>query len=365
MNLSDIKINPLFETFLPHLSDEKFQKLEDKILHTKNQMVINPLIVWSKDGSLIDGHNRYKIIVAHNLKNYSIKELDFDCESEIMDWMLSNEQDGRDDFTMTELAEMGMKYEEQVAKEAKARQAAAGGDKVSEKARALCRNSDKAVDERKTHIRTDAEVAKKLSEISGTPISKDKYRDMKLVVTEGSEEKKKRMNEKGIGNAPSAIAKEIKDGVPDGYKKCICCNEIKPIDEFKKDTKTCKDCYNAKEREREKYRKILAKPTETVQSKEETVTEKNDGYIEAFVKKSYAPDDYYDVTTRPEKNIQDAIAQLNIIFKDTKTKIMFVLKRYEDILKSQRDRDEVGRHINEFRTEIGIFEHNLMHTTHL
>lgn len=356
MNLSDIKINPLFETFLPHLSDEKFQKLEDKILHTKNQMVINPLIVWSKDGSLIDGHNRYKIIVAHNLKNYTITEMDFDCESEIMDWMLSNEQDGRDDFTMTELAEMGMKYEEQVAKELAAK---VGGRPSNEEK--LSRNSD-TVSEKK---RTDVEVAKKLSAISGTSISKDKYRDMKLVVTKGSEEKKKRMNEKGIGNAPSAIAKEIKDGVPDGYKKCICCNEIKPIDEFKKDTKTCKDCYNAKEREREKHRKILAKPTETVQSKEETVTEENNGYIEAFVKKSYAPDDYYDTTTRPEKNIQDAIAQLNIIFKDTKTKIMFVLKRYEDILKSQRDRDEVGRHINEFRTEIGSFEHNLMHTTHL
>lgn len=364
MNLSDVRIDPELEKKLPKLRDEEFIGLERDIVKYKGRTdrdpLDDPIHVWAKGNYIIDGHNRYRILIANKMetKNFTVHD-EFENKSDVIKWMYDH-QAHRRNLTIEQQLTWAMQYEKEIAKEAKERQKQAGGDRKSDAYKeSLSSNLNEPID----GIRTAAEAAKMVG------MSENSYRDGKLILEKGSEEKIERMNKGGRGNKVSSIANEVREGIPDGKRKCRTCGLVKDLSEFKKSGKEgfatiCKDCYNESQRAKKIKPMPVAQPEEEP-VKEKVVSEEVDDDIKAFIKKSYAPDDYYDTTTKPEKNIQDAIAQLNIIFKDTKTKIMFVLKRYEDILKSQRDRDEVGRYIKEFRVEIGSFEHNLMHTTHL
>ena len=91
-------------------------------------------------------------------------------------------------------------------------------------------------------------------------VSKNTYKAMKQIVSEGTKEQIERMDKGGKGNGVSAIVAEIKEkklnqDVPDGYKRCNRCGKIKPIDEFQrncdsKDGKKslCKDCVSFRKR---------------------------------------------------------------------------------------------------------------------
>ena len=83
----ELKIDPDFRDLLPHLSNDKFKRLEEMIL--KEGYDGTPILVWN--GYIVDGHHRYKIFTKHNIK-FNIEEisLPIDCEkSEIMDWMIA------------------------------------------------------------------------------------------------------------------------------------------------------------------------------------------------------------------------------------------------------------------------------------
>ena len=77
-------------------------------------------------------------------------------------------------------------------------------------------------------------------------VSGKTYRNQRLVALEGTEEQKRRMDKGGKGNGVSAIANEIrdrKDGVPNGFRKCTKCGEVKPLSEFGKgNARHCVQC---------------------------------------------------------------------------------------------------------------------------
>lgn len=89
-----LTINPKFEQIIPPLSAEEFAQLEENIL--SEGMVIHPIVVWKN--TIVDGHNRYKIVQKHPEIAYSTFEKNFNNEYEVISWICSN-QLGRRNIT--------------------------------------------------------------------------------------------------------------------------------------------------------------------------------------------------------------------------------------------------------------------------
>lgn len=79
----ELKIDMDFENCLPMLSKEEYSELEKNIC--KNG-ILSPVLIWN--GTIIDGHNRYKICKAHGIENIPTKEMDFSSKSEAIEWIL-------------------------------------------------------------------------------------------------------------------------------------------------------------------------------------------------------------------------------------------------------------------------------------
>ena len=144
-------------------------------------------------------------------------------------------QTGRRNLTRSQLTIAYEKIRAQLAEEAKERQSAGGGDKKSAKAKSVVANLPQAISEKRNSPTTE-QVAKKMG------VSRKTYEGMRTIVNEGSAEQIERMDKGGRGNGVSAIVAEIKEnklnqGVPEGYKRCAKCGEIKPLSEYTKDKK--------------------------------------------------------------------------------------------------------------------------------
>ncbi len=92
--MPDLKINTNIQDFLEGMRDEEIEILEKSIV---SQGVRDAIVVWDKDKTIVDGHNRWKICLKHNIVP-PVKELSFDDEEAIKDWILEN-QLGRRNLT--------------------------------------------------------------------------------------------------------------------------------------------------------------------------------------------------------------------------------------------------------------------------
>lgn len=101
----ELKIDKELEELFPPLSDEEFSLLEENIL---KEGCLEKLTVW--DGTIVDGHNRYKICKKHNLP-FEIRENDFADKDEAIVWMIDN-QKGRRNMPLTSKIEMALKRED-------------------------------------------------------------------------------------------------------------------------------------------------------------------------------------------------------------------------------------------------------------
>ena len=199
-----IKIDKEFQNLLRPLTAEEFKSLEDSI---KQDGCLRPVELWN--GYIVDGHNRYSICMKNDIPFEQVDvTAKFETKSDVMKWIVQNQrarQTGRQ-LSRTELAQMAMVVEKQVVVEAKENQ----GTRTD-----ISSNLNESV----TPIRTAAKAAESIG------VSENTYRDMKLVVEKGSDEQIERMNMGGRGNAPSAIAKEIR-----GPKKPSKPREPKPLE---------------------------------------------------------------------------------------------------------------------------------------
>jgi len=186
-----IKIDKEFQNLLRPLTAEEFKSLEDSI---KQDGCLRPIELWN--GYIADGHNRYSICMKNGIRFDQVDVTDkFETKSDVMKWIVQNQrarQTGRQ-LSKTELVEMAQAVEKQVAVEAEAKMLTGKKDPTTN------------FGEGDRHKR---ESVTKAAESIG--VSAQTYRDMKLVTEKGSDEQIERMNKGGKGNAPSAIAKEIR-----------------------------------------------------------------------------------------------------------------------------------------------------------
>ncbi len=118
-----LKIDPEFEAMCPPLTEDEYRQLEENII--SEGLVLMSLIVW--DGTIIDGHNRYKICQQHPDIEYQIYEKQFGNRYEAISWICKNQLGRRNLTPQQKKYLIGQRYE--------AEKLAHGGDRKSSDAK--------------------------------------------------------------------------------------------------------------------------------------------------------------------------------------------------------------------------------------
>lgn len=193
-----------FERLIPPLSDEEFSQLEQNILEEGE--CHDPIITWNK--IIVDGHNRWRIIQKHpDEVDYKCVEKVFLSRNDAMTWIINN-QLGRRNLKKVDAILLAQKRCELLAEEAKAKQAAAGGDKRSEAYRETASVKNDKSDS--NPIDTRKEIAK-LAGVSTGTVAQFEQVQKKAPELVG----KIQAGEMTIGGAYKAIKEEEKVEAPD------------------------------------------------------------------------------------------------------------------------------------------------------
>ena len=90
----NLKVEKEFQEKIPPLTEAEFAQLKENIL--SDGEVYEPIAVWN--GVIVDGHNRWKIILEHPEIPYRVKEMQFVDKWAAFDWMYKK-QLGRRNLT--------------------------------------------------------------------------------------------------------------------------------------------------------------------------------------------------------------------------------------------------------------------------
>ena len=102
-----LKIDPEFESKILPLTDEEFRQLEDNIL--TEGVVLMLFIVWGD--TIVDGHNRYKIVQAHPGIIFTVYEKDFENRYEALAWICNNQIGWRNLTPLQKKVLVGERYD--------------------------------------------------------------------------------------------------------------------------------------------------------------------------------------------------------------------------------------------------------------
>ncbi len=214
-----IAIDSEFQSLIPPLSEDEYERLEKSILA---EGVRDPIITWN--GTIIDGHNRYNICEEHGIECPQV-ERQFESRDAAKIWIIEN-QFGRRNLSKYDRSVLALQLEPLYAAEARRRQQGGQGGIL------LRQKSDEA-----TPIRTDEQLAK----LAGT--SRDTIRKVKVIEQEAESGNRTavaareavRSGEKSIHRAYTEIQPKI----------CTVCGKpIEDGDAYERDQFKHKSCAN-------------------------------------------------------------------------------------------------------------------------
>ena len=87
MKLSQLKIDPEFQSKSPPLQFEEEQQLEQNII--AEGRLLNPIITWN--GYILDGHTRYRILKKHGFIKFEVEEIQLANKYEALAWICKNQ----------------------------------------------------------------------------------------------------------------------------------------------------------------------------------------------------------------------------------------------------------------------------------
>lgn len=225
-----VKIDPEFQTLIPPLTDDEYQRLEKSILA---EGVRECIITW--DDTIIDGHNRYRICQKHGLECPNI-ERTFKSRDAAKIWIIEN-QFGRRNLGKYDRGVLALRLEPLYTAEAK-------------------RNSDAnlkrgtiAPDSQKSDTREIGRTDERIAKLAG--MSRDTIRKVKVIETEAEKGNETAIAArdsviKGIDSIHKAFTKVRHNGdKTDTRNICTMCG--KPINEgdyYPRDTFKHKQCAN-------------------------------------------------------------------------------------------------------------------------
>ena len=85
--LSQLKIDPEFQSKIPPLQFEEEQQLEQNII--AEGRLLNPIITWN--GYILDGHTRYRILKKHGFIKFEVEEIQLANKYEALAWICKNQ----------------------------------------------------------------------------------------------------------------------------------------------------------------------------------------------------------------------------------------------------------------------------------
>lgn len=228
-----LNVDPEFQSLIPPLTDDEFQRLEKSILA---EGVRDPIITWG--GTIIDGHNRYRVCTEHGVE-FRTAEREFASREAAKIWIIEN-QFGRRNLSKYDRSVLALQLEEMYAAEAKAKQRRSGG----------------AVP--KKSAEPPMETRERLAKVAG--VSHDTLRKVKVIETEAAKGNETaieardaiKSGSKSIHGAYSRVTKAKKKltHTEDGRRICTICG--KPIDDgdaYDGHLSRHKSCYNARNRD--------------------------------------------------------------------------------------------------------------------
>lgn len=87
MKLSQLKIDPEFQSKIPPLQFEEEQQLEQNII--AEGRLLNPIITWN--GYILDRHTRYRILKKHGFIKFEVEEIQLANKYEALAWICKNQ----------------------------------------------------------------------------------------------------------------------------------------------------------------------------------------------------------------------------------------------------------------------------------
>ena len=87
MKLSQLTIDPEFQSKIPPLQFEEEQQLEQNII--AEGRLLNPILTWN--GYILDGHTRYRILKKHGFIKFEVKEIQLANKYEALAWICKNQ----------------------------------------------------------------------------------------------------------------------------------------------------------------------------------------------------------------------------------------------------------------------------------
>ena len=147
-NQPRLKIDPEFRAKIPAISEDEYNQLEENILEAGE--VYDPLVVW--DGTIVDGHNRWKILQEHDGIRYHVRDMEFADKWAAFEWMYKN-QLGRRNLTDNQRRyAVGKMYE--------CRKKSVGAPTGNENAQKQSGQNDRIVSRRETKDGTAGQIGK-------------------------------------------------------------------------------------------------------------------------------------------------------------------------------------------------------------
>jgi len=165
--MKELKINLEYKQLITDLTSDEYKELEESIV---KEGCRDSICVW--DGTIVDGHNRYKICVEHGIK-FNVYDMLFDNNDEAKIWILKN-QFGRRNLSAYDRSVLALKLENLLKSIAKDKQIQGGKVKV-------CQKSDKP----------PIDTKKELAKVAG--VSHDTIHKVKKIEAKASPEVKEQL----------------------------------------------------------------------------------------------------------------------------------------------------------------------------
>lgn len=181
-----LKIDPEFQNLIPPLSDEEFRQLEENI---KAEGCRDALVTWN--GTIVDGHNRYKICQENGI-SFEKEDKKFSDREEVIEWIIRN-QFGRRNLSPTQRSELALKLKPVIQKRAKENQKLSKG------------RSQKGLTNLSNLNGTN--TRKELADIAG--VSQGTLSKVENILKKGNTEQIERARKGGRGNSVDVIYKEV------------------------------------------------------------------------------------------------------------------------------------------------------------
>jgi N6-adenosine-specific RNA methylase IME4 len=143
----NLKIYEDFKSLIPPLTDQEYSQLEKSILAEGCR---DALVVWK--GTILDGHNRYRICKQHGVK-FKIIQREFVDRAAAKMWIMEN-QIARRNLTAWQRGQLAAEYEKLLKPVARERQREAGRRHGRGQPEKVCKTFYKAIQADRTAART-------------------------------------------------------------------------------------------------------------------------------------------------------------------------------------------------------------------